>query len=59
MHSRSKVVRVDADVFAKLQELAEPGENPNNVLRRLFNLEPVKAKRSDVLRPWDRTEVAA
>lgn len=54
-----KVVRVDADVFARLQQLAEPGENPNNVLRRLFDLAPVKAKRSDVLRPWDRSEASA
>ena len=42
----SKVIRVDEEVWEKLQEMAEPFvDTPNSVLRRLLNMVEVKPKR--------------
>lgn len=48
-----KHIRIDAEVFAVLQELSAPGETPNTVLRRLLELpEVAQGRRSNVLRPF-------
>jgi len=42
----SKTIRIDSDVYAKLQELAKnkPFSSPNNILREVFGLPPVGRK---------------
>ncbi|MEE9305287.1 MAG: winged helix-turn-helix domain-containing protein [bacterium] len=42
----SKVIRVDEEVWEKLQDMAEPFvDTPNSVLRKLLNMDEVKPKR--------------
>jgi len=38
-HGHSRVIRIDADVYARLQKLAAGFEMPNSVLRRVLGLD--------------------
>ena len=55
--AEKKHLVVDAEVFARLRELAEPGETPNTVLRRVLGLPAVpQGRRSSILKPYEEDQ---